>query len=770
MLSRVALLFASFLSSAAVGQVCTGLCLQQVSCTGGATTTISGTIYAPNGTDPIPGALVYVPNAPVAAFTPGVSCSSAGQLPSGSPLVGTTTAVDGTFTLANVPVGINIPLVVQSGRWRRQISVPSTSACVNTPFSTRLPRNQGEGDIPKIAVVTGSADAVECVLRKVGIDDAEFTDPSGNGRINVYFSNGAKVDPNTPSINALATANSLNSYDVLMLPCEGSPLTKSTQLLESFLQFANAGGRVYASHYSYTWLYNNPPFNSVVQWAPDQGNLPDGTATINTSFAKGQTLSQWLSVTGASATPGQIPISTLRKDFNQLNAPTQSWLTLNNSALGNPVMQFTFDTPVNSSAVGCGRVLYDEYHVENQGGATTVTFPSECRTGTLTAQEKLLEFNLFDLTSDGEPPTLTPASQDFGSVLVGASSSSTAFTWRNNTPFPVVVSSATASGDFHVTGNTCSTVAPGASCEIGANFAPTAIGAETGTLKVVANTGTLTSALTGTGVTPFTISSGSLDFGKVDLGASASQTLTLSNVGASTVAVPTFVTTGDFSAQSTCSATLSAKSSCVITVSFRPAATGTRTGTLSVPGAGTASLVSTALTGTGVDFSLALTPASASTVAGNTVTTNALVAPIAGFANQVTVSCTTSAPASKCTVAAAGTPGAGGTTYPVTITTTSPYIGQVGMGRGCGWLGCLLAGATGLLILRKRLLLGRSLARVAVLFVGVVIAGAGLTGCGNIGDPINLVYTNAGAYTYTVTATDGTLTHSATYTLTVSLR
>ncbi len=194
------------LNAVASAQTCTGLCQQQVSCPSGATTSISGTIYAPNGTDPLPNVLVYIPNAPVDAFTPGVSCPVVGQPPSGSPLVGTTTAVDGTFTLTNVPVGTNIPLVIQSGRWRRQLVVPGTAACTSTSFSTRFARNQTEGDIPKIALATGSADQVECVLRKVGIDDSEFTDPGGPGRISMYagsFSPGAVIDSNTPSEDTL---------------------------------------------------------------------------------------------------------------------------------------------------------------------------------------------------------------------------------------------------------------------------------------------------------------------------------------------------------------------------------------------------------------------------------------------------------------------------------------------------------------------------------------------------------------------------------------
>src|SRR5580658_8147082 len=53
---------------------CTNLCLQQPTCPGSETTSITGTVYAPNGVDPLPNVLVYVPNSAVQAFTPGVAC------------------------------------------------------------------------------------------------------------------------------------------------------------------------------------------------------------------------------------------------------------------------------------------------------------------------------------------------------------------------------------------------------------------------------------------------------------------------------------------------------------------------------------------------------------------------------------------------------------------------------------------------------------------------------------------------------------------------
>jgi N-acetylneuraminic acid mutarotase len=181
---------------------CTNLCLQQVTCAGSATTSVSGTVYAPNGVDPLPNAVVYVPNAPVAAFTSSVSCDNCAQA-SGSPLVGGTTGVDGKFTLTNVPAGNNIPLVIQIGRWRRQVSIPTVTACTTTTVAaalTRLPKNKGEGDIPKQAFVTGEKDALECVLRKIGVDDSEFTNALGNGRIHLY----AAADPTE---RTAATAN-----------------------------------------------------------------------------------------------------------------------------------------------------------------------------------------------------------------------------------------------------------------------------------------------------------------------------------------------------------------------------------------------------------------------------------------------------------------------------------------------------------------------------------------------------------------------------------
>jgi len=293
--------------ASASGQSCVGLACQQQTCSGNATTSITGTVYAPNGTDPLPNVTVYIPNDVVPAFTPGVSCPVVGAPEPGSPLVGAITDVHGNFTLIDVPVGSNILLVIVSGRWRRQLVIPSITACVGNPMPPTfavMPQNQAQGDIPKIAIATGAVDQVECILRKVGINDSEFTDPNGSGRINLYTGSGgpgSALDAATPNQAALMeNASTLNQYDVLMLPCQGTPSNNvvagalGTQELANFVAFANAGGRVYSSHYSYAWMFQNPPFNSVVNWTVNLGTYPDGLATVDTSFSAGQTLATWL--------------------------------------------------------------------------------------------------------------------------------------------------------------------------------------------------------------------------------------------------------------------------------------------------------------------------------------------------------------------------------------------------------------------------------------------------------------------------------------------
>ena len=90
------------------------------------------------------------------------------------------------MTMGDVPVrGSNIPLVIPGREMAAGGHPPAhVDACVERGVDVRLtpPAAQpDEGHIPRIALTTGGADALECLMRKIGIDDSEFTPEAAPG-------------------------------------------------------------------------------------------------------------------------------------------------------------------------------------------------------------------------------------------------------------------------------------------------------------------------------------------------------------------------------------------------------------------------------------------------------------------------------------------------------------------------------------------------------------------------------------------------------------
>ncbi len=406
-----------------------------------AMTTISGTVYDPRTTNalPLPNVLVYASTTPVSAPPAGVQCLTyQNQTPTSSNVISYTySAVDGTFTLPNIPENATYTVVIQAGKWQRQF--PETVAAAPlTGLALNMPANHTQGNIPMIAIATGSVDGAECVLRDMGISDSEFTDDTGSvnpgGYIHLYKgseSAGAEISASTPSETGLMGGTSttpLNAYDMVMFPCQGGAGGQATATgATNLLNFAQAGGRIFATHYSYAWLDPASPydaqFGSVANWTTSaEQQINSGVGTVLTNFSDGAILAQWLENSGSTltGTPNQIDISTLRTDVSTVVPPTQSWVTLNSGSYsgqtGNPVMQMTFNVPVASPASSqCGRVMYNDYHVINVSvGSSNNIYPKECPSYnnpsyTMSAQEKMLEYALFDLSAFVQPvvvPTL----------------------------------------------------------------------------------------------------------------------------------------------------------------------------------------------------------------------------------------------------------------------------------------------------------------------------------------------------------------------------
>lgn len=202
-------------------------------------TTITGKVFDPSGTTaigpaptganniPLAGVVVFQPAGPLVPFTDGVSCDSCASLQSPYQTAAVTNA-SGTFTLNGVSPGASgtVPIVVQSGRWRRKINVTSADlvggggivACANNTVrdgALRLPRSVNlttdnptgqagvQSDIPKTAIIVGDREPLECWIRRIGIADGEIRPrlASGNtARFQLFRTNGAGLhDINGPT-------------------------------------------------------------------------------------------------------------------------------------------------------------------------------------------------------------------------------------------------------------------------------------------------------------------------------------------------------------------------------------------------------------------------------------------------------------------------------------------------------------------------------------------------------------------------------------------
>jgi hypothetical protein len=383
------------------------LCPQIVRCEDGGTTTVSGTAVtaARMNPDPLSGAIVFIPNAEPGSKLPplvdGPACSPCTPLENERVLASAVTGPDGRFTLRDVPVGTGIPIVVQLGAWRMQTTI-DVAPCIDNILpsgAVRLPRNQREGDIPLTAISTGQHDTVECLLRKMGVDDAEFTNPWGAGRIHLYHSNGAIIDASTPDESVLkglsAGGGRWSSYNQVLLACEGAEIAETPETVGNFADYLHSGGRVLATHFSYVWLFPTGPFANVGAWTPGKMAPAGPLATdVVTSSARGVDFAAWLAHTGALSrpTPPQMRITTPHANLGALTtgAGADLWL----SSFSPPTSQAVgVGMPIHADPEDrCGQVVFSDFHTDRAPSASN-TFPAECGPSlTLSADEKALEY------------------------------------------------------------------------------------------------------------------------------------------------------------------------------------------------------------------------------------------------------------------------------------------------------------------------------------------------------------------------------------------
>jgi hypothetical protein len=187
------------------------------------------------------------------------------------------------------------------------------------------------------------------------------------------------------------------------------------------------------------------------------------------------------------------------------------------------------------------------------------------RTASLTVSANPGSSATANLSGNASSPAsllLSPAGQEFGSVGVGASNGGVTFTVTNKGDSPSGAPSVGISGlgalHFVLLANGCTTgLSPagqaGSSCTFTVDFAPTSTGTKDASLDVSASPGgARSSPLLGVGISPAALTlTGSLNFGNVTVGQSATVTFTVTNLGAAPAGTMSFalsgLNSGDFS-------------------------------------------------------------------------------------------------------------------------------------------------------------------------------------------------------------------------------
>ena len=211
-------------------------------------------------------------------------------------------------------------------------------------------------------------------------------------------------------------------------------------------------------------------------------------------------------------------------------------------------------------------------------------------------------------SSDPSPAiSVNPASWDFGSLAVGSTSTAKSFTVTNTGTANLVIGALSITGNFALSSNTCTsaTVAPAGTCTFGVTFSPASTGAKVGSVSIPSNTPTTPTsvALSGTCITPaLSVTPVSWDFGSQAVGStSTAKSFTVTNTGTANLVIGALSITGNFALSSnTCtSATVAPAGTCTFGVTFSPASTGAKVGSVSIPSNASSSPDSVSLSGYG---------------------------------------------------------------------------------------------------------------------------------------------------------------------------
>lgn len=288
-------------------------------------------------------------------------------------------------------------------------------------------------------------------------------------------------------------------------------------------------------------------------------------------------------------------------------------VAVGSTALRSTVVQNTGNVPLSLASIAVSGSSYSANHncgaslpVSDSCTISTTFTPtaSGTSTGTLSVAYSGVAASNVALTGIGLADNLTSntSSQGFGMVNVG-SSSTMSFTVTNVGTVATPLSYSTLPASVSRSGSCSGTLGVSASCTVVLTYTPNNTTPLSGSITLTGTNTSRTLNFSGTSQLPpsFSISPAALAFGSVNVGASGTIVVTVTNTGGTNLGTVNVTTPQNVTSEKTCGTSLVTGSSCTVTLTFTPTSEGAYTDTtyIGMTTAGTKSLPTTA-TGVGV--------------------------------------------------------------------------------------------------------------------------------------------------------------------------
>lgn len=357
----------------------------------GETGRILGTVYAPNGVDPVSGALIYVEDR---------SGGATGEPPTEPYLEYTYSEADGTFVIPDIPTGDQVIMIVK-GAFSKETGVTVESGDNTLPSSTTtLPSSTGGGGtVEKMAVVTGMFDSIENVLAKLGMGTLTSygTLELGTETFEMIDGDGYLDDATYANfMDFFGTPSNYADYRTIFINCGNlyeEEFFSNPTALGGLKSWVSAGGRLYVTDQAYDFVeqmfaeyidfYGDDPGLVATPESMNAAEAGDGFDETNATILNAKLLA-WLKAVGATNTDDTVKIEGWLGAWVPIDAigtSTSAWVQA-------PVWVDETETTrvvTVTFKYGSGTVFYSSYHTEDMQSTA------------ITPQDRILQYFVFEV-------------------------------------------------------------------------------------------------------------------------------------------------------------------------------------------------------------------------------------------------------------------------------------------------------------------------------------------------------------------------------------